>query len=164
MPAGHTGHRTATGRYKGLHPRSPWEAAHILGVRVQSVYTLVQRGRLTHHGPSHARRSLDLTEVEARSLSLVKRIQNPPHPYWATIDEAATMLGVARQTVRNMMAEDRLPSEVAASGRRYIRRHQLYNIANAREGQAWLDAGVMGEAEDEAAAVIPLLPTHPARR
>jgi hypothetical protein len=42
------------------------EAAHVLGIEVQSVYNLVQRDRLSHHGPSHARRAYDLAEAEAR--------------------------------------------------------------------------------------------------
>ena len=61
----------------------------------------------------------------------LRRHRNPPHPYWATTDEAAAELGVTRSAVRQMMLADRLTYKTAANGRRYVRRHQLEVIANA---------------------------------
>ena len=43
------------------------------------------------------------------------------------------MLGVSKSNVPLMMLSDRLPYETAPNGRRYVRRHQLEVIANARE-------------------------------
>ena len=85
------------------------EAAEILGVRLQTVYNLAQRGSLTRHGEPWARRTFEHAEVEERSLRRLTRRRHPPHPYWATIEEAALELGVTRPAVRFMMLEDRLP-------------------------------------------------------
>jgi len=62
-----------------------------------------------------------------------RRIHHEPHPYWATSQEAAVELGVSYSNVPLMMMAGRLPYETAANGRRYLRRHQLEVIANARE-------------------------------
>ena len=43
------------------------------------------------------------------------------------------MLHVSISNVPLMMLAGRLPYETAANGRRYVRRHQLEVIANARE-------------------------------
>ena len=43
------------------------------------------------------------------------------------------MLRVSYTNVPQMMLSGRLPYETAANGRRYVRRHQLEVIANARE-------------------------------
>ena len=115
------------------------EAAGILGVAVTTVYDLVQRGHLTRHGDPWVRRTYDHAEVEALSLSRLRRHRNPPHPYWATADEAAVELGVTGPAVREMMLADRLPYVTAPSGRRYVRRHQLEVIADVRESR-WLAA------------------------
>ena len=108
------------------------EAADILGVAVATVYDLVQRGQLTRHADPWVRRTYDHAEVEALSLSRLRRHRNPPHPYWATADEAAAELGVTRPAVREMMLADRLPYVPAPNGRRYVRRHQLDVIATVQ--------------------------------
>ena len=109
------------------------EAAEILGMQLQSVYDAASRGRLTRHAPSHVRRAYDHTEIETLSLTRLRRQHHEPHPYWATTEEAAAVLGVSRSNVPLMMLSDRLSYETAANGRRYVRRHQLEVIANARE-------------------------------
>ena len=43
------------------------------------------------------------------------------------------VLGVSRSNVPLMMLSGRLPYETAANGRRYVLRHQVEVIANARE-------------------------------
>jgi hypothetical protein len=56
------------------------------------------------------------------------------HPYWLSTVEAADVLGVTRERVRQLAAADRRPCVVHA-GRRYHRRHQVEVIANARESR-----------------------------
>ena len=109
------------------------EAAEILGMQLQSVYDAASRGRLHRHASSHVRRAYDHTEIEALSLARIRRQHHEPHPYWATTEEAAAALGVSYSNVPLMMMAGRLPYETAANGRRYLRRHQLEVIANARE-------------------------------
>lgn len=109
------------------------EAAEILGVQLQTVYDLASRGQLARHAPRHVRRAYDHAEIETRSLALLRRYHHPPHPYWATTDQAAVVLGMSTSNVQLMMLEDRLPYQIAANGRRYVRRPQLEVIANARE-------------------------------
>ena len=108
------------------------EAAEILGMQLQSVYDATSRGRLTRHAPSHVRRAYDHAEVEALSLSRLRRTHHEPHPYWATTEKVAAVLGVSQSTVPLIMLSDRLPYETAPNGRRYVRRHQVEVIANAR--------------------------------
>jgi hypothetical protein len=60
------------------------EAAEILGMQLQSVYDAASRGRLTRHAPGHVRRAYDHTEIEALSLSRIRRQHHEPHHYWAT--------------------------------------------------------------------------------
>ena len=109
------------------------EVAEILGVTLQTVYDYAARGRLTRHAPGHVRRAYDHAEVEAYSLARIRWQRHGPHPYWATSDEAAAELHCSRSNVAQMMLSGRLPYETAANGRRYVRRHQLDVIANARE-------------------------------
>ena len=109
------------------------DAADILGVTLQTVYDYAARGRLTRHAPSHVRHAYDHADVEAYSLARIRRQHQAPHPYWATSEEAAAELGVTGSAVRQMMLADRLPYETAPNGRRYVRRHQLEVIANARD-------------------------------
>ena len=117
-------------------------AAEILGVSLQTVYDYTSRGKLTRQAPSHVRRAHDHAEIEAPSLARMRRIHHDPHPYWATSEEAARVLGVSCSNVPLMMLSDRLPYETAVNGRRYVRRHQLEVIANARETRQTED--VMG--------------------
>lgn len=105
----------------------------MLGMRLQSVYDATSRGRIPRHAPAHVRRAYDHAEIEALSLSRPRKVRHEPHPYWATTEEAAAVRGVSYSNVPLMMLSDRLPYETAANGRRYMRRHQLEVIANARD-------------------------------
>ena len=109
------------------------EAAAILGMQLESVCDAASKGRLPRHASGHVRRAYDHAEVEAMSLARLRHRQHEPHPYWATTEEAAVVLGVSRSNVPLMMVSGRLPYETAANGRRYVRRQQLEVIANARE-------------------------------
>jgi len=111
------------------------EAAEILGVTLQTVYDYASRNRLPRRALSHVRRAYDHAEVEALFLSRLRRVHHEPHPYWATTEEAAAVLGVSKSTVPQMMMSGRLPYETAPNGRRYVRRHQLEVIANARDSR-----------------------------
>lgn len=110
------------------------QAAVILCVDVQQVYNLASRGTLTRHAPSHVRLAYDLDEIEQRSLTRL-RYYAAGHPYWVNVNETAAIFGVVRSRVRQLLDADRLPYVTAPNGRRYIRRHQLHVIANAREAR-----------------------------
>lgn len=105
------------------------EAAEILGISEMSVARLVMQGVL-HKQVKHQRRGLDLAEVERVSLERYRR----GHPYWLTTREAAAVLGVSDERVRQLVAADRLPC-VERKGRRLFRRPQVDVIANAREAR-----------------------------
>ena len=112
------------------------EVAEILDMRLNSVYDATSRGRIPRHAPGHVRRAYDHAEIEALSLSRLRKVRHKRHAYRATAHEAAAVLGVSYSNVPLMMLSDRLPFETAANGRRYVRRHQLQVIANARETKA----------------------------
>jgi hypothetical protein len=76
------------------------EAAEALGVTPQTVYDDASGGRLTRHALSHVRRAYDHAEVEALPLAGLRRIHHMPHPYWATTEEAAAVLGSASRLCR----------------------------------------------------------------
>ena len=61
------------------------EAAEILGVTPRTVHDYASRSRLPRHALSHVRKAYDRDEVEALSLSRMRRIHEP-HPYWATAE------------------------------------------------------------------------------
>lgn len=122
----------ATTRLPGVPLITAAQAAEILDVDIQQVYNLASRGTLARHKPPHVRLAYDLDEIEQRSLARIK-LHATGHPYWVNANEAAAFLGVHRSRARQLLVEDRLPSVTAANGRRYVRRHQLEVIANARE-------------------------------
>ena len=66
------------------------------------------------------------------SLARIRRRHHEPHGSWATTEEAAAALRVSVSNLPLMMLCGRLPYETAANGWRYVRRHQLEVIANAR--------------------------------
>lgn len=75
---------------------------------MQWLYDAASRGRLPRHG-HRTRRRYDRDEIEAISLSRIRRRHPGLHRYWATTEEAATVLGVSRSNVPLMMLSDRLP-------------------------------------------------------
>jgi len=108
------------------------QAAEILEVDVQQVYNLASRGTLDRHAPTYARLTYDLDEIETRSLSRLK-YHAAGHPYWANVSEVAAYLGVVQSRVRQLLDQERMPYVTAPNGRRYVRRHQLEVVANARD-------------------------------
>lgn len=72
---------------------------------LQTVYDYAARGVLNRH----VRGAYDHAQIEARSLAQLKRYHHEPHPYWATSEEAAAVVGVSRSTVPLMMLSNRLP-------------------------------------------------------
>lgn len=112
------------------------DAALIIGVTPGYVHRLVCAGRLPKR-KKHARFVLELDDVEAYAL---ERLANPgqyrvgrgPHPYFATLTEAAEVLGVSPAAVRKLLAKEFLPAVEAPNGRTYFRRPQLQVVARAR--------------------------------
>lgn len=67
-------------------------------------------------------------------VSLARWRPGNVHPYWATTREVATILGVNRQRVLQLVAADLVPA--VRHGRRWVfRRHQLMVIGNARDAR-----------------------------
>ncbi|MGZ5398660.1 MAG: hypothetical protein ACXWDM_01520 [Nocardioides sp.] len=92
----------------------------------------------------------DLGEIEARSLRRLKYHQTG-HPYWANVAEVAYYLGVHQSRVRQLLDQDRMPYVSAQNGRRYVRRHQLKVVANARDQRTWLTSGTISNPRQRAA-------------
>lgn len=105
------------------------QAADILDVTEHHVARLVREGKLVRRR-RYQHNGLDRDAVEQLALERYK----PGHPYWATTVEVATVLGVARERVRQLVAARRILA-VMHGGRRYFRRHQVEVIANARESR-----------------------------
>lgn len=94
------------------------EAAALLGTSESTVTRLRRHGLLVDLGgwPSYSR--ADVLDV----------LENP----WLDGQGAADILGVSRQRVRELAAEDKVPSHVAATGRRFYRQKQIEVVARAR--------------------------------
>ena len=116
------------------------EAAEILGISTQSVYRLVNQGRLAKQTPGQVR-GLDRDVVERLSLERVRR-RSSDHPYWATTPEVAAILGVNRARVRQLVLKGFLPV-VEHNRRYYFRRAQVEVVANARDARKWSGAWVV---------------------
>jgi hypothetical protein len=108
------------------------EAAEILGITRHAIYMATMRGALPRYGNTRGH-DFDRADVETRSLALWNRRE--PHPYWVTARGAAEILGLHRSGVRHLVDTDRLPAVVDNSGRHAFRRHQVENIAAAREAR-----------------------------
>lgn len=102
-----------------------FEAAHILGL-----------------SPEQARRVLDERQPDVDELEQLAMEHYPWHTharnddsYWCTSRQAAKVLGLSYQRVKQLLDDDRLPYLVHRSGARLLRRHQVEVIANAREAR-----------------------------
>ena len=114
-------------RAEGISGR---EAAAILDLADEfSVYRLVSRGVIAK-AVKHAHFGLDRAEVERVALDRWK----PGHPYWATSAEAAELLGVTPNRVRQLVDREFLPA-VQHEGRWFFRRHQIRVVAHARDAR-----------------------------
>lgn len=115
------------------------EAARILGRSRNHVYRLARLGRLPRDGEPQKWAQYDRETVEALSLAALPQYGGG-HPYWATTDEAATILGVSTTRVRQLVAAGRLPA--VRHGRRWVfRRDQLEVVANARDARKYAAEG-----------------------
>src|SRR4051794_10409908 len=106
----------ASGPYQGL---SAAEAARILGVRASTVHPWVSEGVLPK-AVKGQRYGLDQVDVETLALQRYTH----GHPWFATNREAAQMLGISRERVKQLGDAGRLPC-LEYRGRRYFRRQQI---------------------------------------
>jgi excisionase family DNA binding protein len=116
----------ASGPCQGL---SAAEAARILGVPASTIANWVSDG-LLRKAVKWQRYGLD--RAGAENLALQR--YTPGHPWFATNREAAQILGISRERVKQLVDAGRLPC-VEYRGRRYFRRQQVQVIANARNAR-----------------------------
>jgi excisionase family DNA binding protein len=115
------------------------EAATVLGCSVNHVYRMARQGRLPRSGARGTWAGFDADVVERVSLERLHRRTLVGHPWWADVAEAATVLGVSRERVRQLAAQGRVPA-VRHQGRWLFRRHQLEVVANARNARKFAGA------------------------
>lgn len=108
------------------------EAAQVLGCSPNHVYRLAREGRLPREGAPNAWRRYPLDQVERASLEMLPG--RGAHAYWATTREAAQILGVTRERVRQLADRDRIPA-VRHHDRWFFRRAQLEVVATARDAR-----------------------------
>jgi excisionase family DNA binding protein len=105
------------------------EAARILGVRESTVVKWVAEGALPK-AVTLQRYGLDRADVE----NLAQQWYTTGHPWFATNREAAQILGISRERLKQLVDAGRLTC-VEYRGRRYFRRQQVQVIANARNAR-----------------------------
>jgi hypothetical protein len=98
-----------------------------------------QAAQVLGYAPTEARRLLNaqpatLERVERMALDGYrwKSHNDDPDSYWVTVKQAASILDVSRQRVKQLLEADQVPYEVARGGARLMRREQLETVANAR--------------------------------
>jgi excisionase family DNA binding protein len=109
------------------------EAAAFLGVGKKAVYMAVYEGRLRKARRGRGKPTFDRADVEA----YLARRWHPGRsdPYWVDLSEAAELLGIPGERVRDRARRNLLPTPVKhPSGRLLFRRQQIEVIAQAREG------------------------------
>jgi hypothetical protein len=94
---------------------SPFDPAHVLGCSAREAMALL-RGRRVTPG-----------EVESVALKHYswRRHLHDPQSYWVTTSQAAVLLRVSPQRVKQLLDEDGLPYAVHASGVRLMRREEI---------------------------------------
>ena len=110
------------------------EAATVLGCSVNHVYRLSRQGRLPRNGAPGTWGGYDAAVVERVSLDRLDRRVLGDHPWWVDVAEAAAILEVSRERVRQLAAHGRVPA-VRHEGRWLFRRRQLEVVANARNAR-----------------------------
>ena len=103
----------------------------MLGCSRNHVYRLARQGRLVADGAAHTWRRFTLEAVERASLEMLR---GGGHPYWATTAEAAEVLGVSEERVRQLAGRGRIPA-VRHHGRWFFRRGQLEVVTTARNAR-----------------------------
>ena len=112
------------------------EAAHMLGLPPAEARHLLYDHQLA------APRSHLVTATTAAVEELApvhypwKQHVHDPQSYWLTVSQAAGILGVSVQRVKQFLEKDALPYETTNTGVRLMRRHQLEVVANVRLSRA----------------------------
>ena len=109
------------------------EAAEVIGCSHNHVYRLARQGRLAKTREPGKWRGFNLEDVEQVSLAYVTR-PSPGHPYWATVVEAADILGVSRERVRQLAVRGRVPA-IRHHSYWLFRRRQLEVVGKSREAR-----------------------------
>lgn len=101
---------------------NPFDVGRILGCSPQEAKTLLADGQMT------------LEDVEAMALERYswRRHAGDAESYWVTVSQAAEILGVSIQRVKQLLDKGFLPYEIGIGGARLMRRAQLETVANAR--------------------------------
>ena len=103
-----------------------FEAARVLGCTPNEARRLLNNGQPT-----------TLERVERLALNSYRWMAHvdDPDSYWVTVKQAAAILGVSRQRIKQLLEADRLPHEVTHGQVRLMRREQLETVANARQAR-----------------------------
>ncbi len=121
-------------RRSGITLTQP-EAAQILGCSVTKVRSLIDAGLLTG-GSRYVHRALDRDEVERLAAQMWKPprsgVRDDGTSYWVTTRQAAEILGVGQNRVRQLVTRGFLPCLRTPRGKLLFRRAQVEVIANAR--------------------------------
>ena len=109
-----------------------FEAAHILGLPPEKARPPLRQHGLI--GPRSQRVQGAAADVEQVALEHYpwRRHVSDPNAYWVTVQQAAEILDVSPQRVKQLLDKDFLPHVVHRSGVRLMRREQLHTVANAR--------------------------------
>ena len=98
--------------------------------------TIFEAAAIVGCDPSEARHLVDRERAELEALAVVrypwKRHTDDPESYWVTVGQAAAILDLSVQRVKQLLDEDRLPYVPHRSGVRLMRRQQIEVLANAR--------------------------------
>jgi len=97
------------------------EARHITGRSHGYLFKLVKQGRLSREGGTRQQsRSTFLSRTEVEALAIAEYHPRRGTDYWMTVAEAANLLWVSDQTVRN-----RLPTFRPSNRLLLVRRHDV---------------------------------------
>ena len=106
-----------------------FEAAHIIGCDPTEAR---QRQHLEQAGSTA---ELEKLEAMAADRYPWKQHTDDSESYWVTVGQAAKILDLSVQRVKQLLDEDRLPYLLHRSGVRLMRRQQIDVVANARQSR-----------------------------
>lgn len=110
-----------------------FEAAHVLGCTPPAArWLLVQCGLAK---PATVRFKLDDVEALAVEEYRWRQHTDDPDSYWVAVGQAAEILGISAQRVKQLLDVGKLPHQTHRDGTRLMRRRQLETVANARESR-----------------------------
>ena len=107
-----------------------FEAAHVLGCPLATARELLEERGLAI-GSGLTARLDDLEELAVTQYKWKAHIDDPDS-YWVTVSQAAEILDLSTQRVKQLLGQDRLPHVEHHSGVRLMRRAQVEILANAR--------------------------------